>query len=540
MNRFQTNTLLRKRWFWGLLIFVLLASACVFIFWPFNEHKPGKPVFTTMFPLLVLWLTSAVIIVYVSCVPNHLQQLAKADIQEKRNRAIVNALPDMVFIIDRQGRYMDFSAPAYYQNLVNPEQFLLKKVSDFLSPSLAAETIGYIEKVLRSGESCIHYYRLEVGDQSRSYESRYVPHGKDDVMVLVRDVTEMKKIEQRLRESESKYRTLVDLATDGIFIANFHGNILVVNPAGCKLLQYTETELLAMRFHDLAVAEELLIMPFKLAEITSGKTITAERKMKRKDGRVVDVEVSAKLIAPNKILSFVRDITERKQAENELLRSREQLRQLTHYMERIHEEERSTISKEIHEELGQQLAVLKMDLSQFGKKLEPADPRLNSHYKQIHGSINNMIETVRKISFRLRPGMLDDIGLIATLAWYCEDFSRQTGTRISFDSDITDDKFPQELGTGLFRICQESLVNAVSDAEATKIEVSVRQQKHQLVLIIEDNGKGFDPSQDRHLKTPGIRFMMERASKINCSYQIDSFPGRGTRVEVSIPLNNRD
>jgi PAS domain S-box-containing protein len=540
MNRFQTNILLRKRWFWALLIFILLASCCVFVFLPFSEHQPIKLVFATGFPLLMLWATSAVLIIYVSCVPNHLQRLVKADIQAKRNSAIIDALPDMVFIITREGRYIDFIASVYYQNLVSPEQFLLKKVSDFLSPSLAAETIGYIEKVLQSGESCIHYYRLEVGDQSRSYESRYVPHGKDDVMALVRDVTEMKKTEQRLRESESKYRTLVDLATDGIFIANFQGYILVVNPAGCKLLQYTETELLKMRFHDLAVAEELLIMPFKLAEIASGKTITAERKLKRKDGRVIDVEIAARLIAPNKVLSFVRDITERKQAETELLRSREQLRQLTHYMERIHEEERLTISKEIHEELGQQLAVLKMDLSQFGKKLEPADLRLNSYYKEIHGSINSMIETVRKISFRLRPGMLDDIGLIATLAWYCEDFSRETGIRTSFDSDITDDKFPQGLGTSLFRICQDSLVNVARHAEATKIEVSVKQQKHQLVLIIEDNGKGFDPSQDRQVKTPAIRFMMERASKINGAYQIDSFPGRGTRVEVSIPLSNPD
>ncbi|HET6995649.1 MAG TPA: PAS domain S-box protein, partial [Chitinophagaceae bacterium] len=314
--------MLQKPWLWGLLVSILLATSCIIIFWPFSEHS-------TMFPLLVLWITSAVIIVYVSCVPDHLQRLAKTERLEKRNRAIVDALPDMVFIINREGRYIDFNASADYHNLVNPEQFLSKKVSDFLSPSLAAETMAYIENVLQCGEPSIHYYRLEVGEQSRSYESRYVLHGKDDVMVLVRDVTDMKKIEQRLRESESKYRTLVDLATDGIFIANFQGNILVVNPAGCKLSQYTETELLKMRFHDLAVAEELMIMPFKLAEIASGKTVTAERKMKGKDGRIIDVEVAARLIAPNKVLSFVRDITERKQAENELLRSKEHLRQLT-------------------------------------------------------------------------------------------------------------------------------------------------------------------------------------------------------------------
>src|SRR6185503_20486352 len=218
--------------------------------------------------------------------------------------------------------------------------------------------------------------------------------------------------------------------------------------------QYTEDELLKMRFHDLAVADDLKVMPFKLAEIASGLTVTSERKMKRKDGQVIDVEIAARIIAPNRFLAFVRDISERKKAEQELLKSRESLRQLTDYIVNIREEERLNTAKEIHDQLGQQLAALKMDISKLGKKIRPGDADSIAEMHEVLEMINGMIETVRKIASDLRPGILDDIGLIATLDWYCRDFTRKTGTDTSFVSDITDDKFPQKLNITVFRILQ--------------------------------------------------------------------------------------
>jgi len=451
---------------------------------------------------------------------------------------MVSALPDMVFIIDRDGNYIDFNIPFSQQELVNPVNFLFKNVSDFLSESLAAQTVNYIRKVLETGESSSHHYQLEVADELRSYESRFVAHGKNDVMVLVRDITEMKNNEQNIRESESKYRTMFEQGVDSIFIGTFQGNILLINPAGCQISQYTEEELLKMRFHDLVDTAELETRPFQLVDLAAGKTVISERKMKRKDGQIIEVELSSRTIAPNRILCFVRDITERKKAQHELVASREYLRHLTNYIESLREAERLHISREMHEDLGQRLAVLKMDISRLSKKTAGAENPIQGGVHELLGSIDAMIEKVRKISFELRPGMLDDMGLMATLEWYCHDFTKRTGITASFQSEMPDERLSQELTISLFRIFQESLVNIARHAEAKNVDVSIRREVQQLVLTIRDNGKGFDLPASRQNKTLGIRIMTERAFKLNGTYNINSYPGRGTTVEVSVPFHS--
>ena len=412
---------------------------------------------------------------------------------------------------------------------------LSRKISDFLSESLAQETMGHIEKVLATGESFTHSYQLEVDDCIRSYESRFVPHDENAVMVLVRDTTDQKQKEQMILESECKYRTLVEQASDTIFIASLQGNFLVVNPAGCRMSQYSEKELLSMRFHDLALEDELMIKPFQLAEIASGMTIVSERKMKRKDGKVIDVEVSARLIAPNRLLAFVRDISERKKAEKELINSRENLRQLTNYIADAREMQRLTIAREIHDHLGQQLAVLKMNLSRLGKNVSP-EHSLQTNMDDLIDTINQMVDKVRNISLDLRPGMLDDIGLVATIEWYCEDFAKRSGIDTSFETDIIHEKIGQEITVNLFRIFQESLINVTAHAEASKVSVSLKRHHQNLLLIIHDNGKGMQPKDTSTNKTLGIRFMMERALMLNGHYRINSIPGNGTLVEVELPF----
>jgi len=542
MSKFKINILLAKPWIPALFISLLLASACFCIAWLLNDNRFPGTVISIGLPVLMLCAVGTTLLLYKSQTPTRVQKLvldrtAELDKSEQRNKAIVNALPDMVLVIDRDGRYTDFTNPPGYPTLADPGYFISRKVSDILPGPLAREAMTYIEKVLQTGKISSHSYQIEIDGVIRSYESRYVPYRKDDVMVLVRDTTESKLAEQRTTESEYQYRTLVEQATDSIFIANFQGSFLVVNPAACKMSAYTEEELLGMRFHDLVIPDELKAMPFRLADIASGKTLTSERKIRTKDGRIIDVEIAARITAPNSFLAFVRDITERKNAENELLKSRESLRMLTNYIANIREEERLKLAKEIHDELGQQLTVLKMDVSVFGKKITAKDAVFDTGINEMLGSINSMIQLVRKITSELRPGMLDDIGLSATMEWYCDDFSKRTGIKTSFISDIPDDKFTEKLNINIFRIFQESLVNVEKHSGAQKADVSVAWRGQQLIVLIEDNGKGFDSSLVTQDRTLGIQVMKERAMMMNGTYTINSIPGRGTVVEVSIPAN---
>jgi PAS domain S-box-containing protein len=507
---------------------------------PVNGYKALSASMPMMALALIVCMTTGMFAAHLSRMPARLQQkvaeqTAELERNEKRNRAILNALPDIYFVIDRNGNYIDFNQPPG-MDVIRREQVISKQMSDVLPEALAAEAMIYLEKALNSVDVHTHSYHVTVKDETRSYEARYVAQSQNEVLVLVRDTTESKLAEAKVRDSELKYRTLVEQASDGIFIADFRGNFIIINPAGCRMSQYTEEELLKMRIHDLAVPSDIQAMPFKFSEILEGKTVNSERKMVRKDGSVIVVEITAKIIAPNRFLSFIRDITERKKVEIELIRSRENLRELSNHIESIREEERLHIAREIHDELGQQLTVLKMDVARVDKRLAEEKTEMTADTQKILGSINKMVDTVRKISSELRPGMIDDLGLIEALDWYCHDFGKRFGLKTNFTSNIEDPNLSKKITIGIFRILQESLTNVARHAEATKVDVTFIKQGEQLILLIEDNGKGFDPKATREKKTLGIIGMQERAIMINGSYQVNSTPGKGTIIEVSVNL----
>jgi len=491
---------------------------------------------------LLLSLLGGYFTAYVIKKPAELQKLvlertAELDQSEKRNKAIINALPDLVLIIDKENRFSDFSKPKEMQTYIPPELFIGKKVSDVLPAELAEKTIINKLKAITTGEVTTYSYQLKVGNEDHDYEARYVTHGKEEVLVLIRDITETKRAERMLKESEEKYRTLVEQASDGIFIADFKGRFIVVNPAGYKLSQYSEEELNSKTIYDFVFSEDLKEMPFQMDELAAGKTATSERRMRRKDGSVIDVEITARIIAQDRFLAFIRDITERKKVQQELLKSREDLRQLSNHLENIREEERMHIAREIHDELGQHLTVIKMDISRLGKKIA-GDEVLEKEVQEILEMINTIVATVRKISSELRPSMLDDLGLVAALEWYSRDFVKRTGIKTSFNSSVGEMDLPDKTKTGFFRIFQESLTNVARHSEATEVNTSLYSKDNKLYMVIHDNGKGFDAAETIGKRTLGLLGMKERALMMGGRFVVNSSLGSGTEIEVVVSLEN--
>lgn len=475
--------------------------------------------------------------------PSRLQKLVhertqELDRSERRNKAIVNALPDMILVLDGDDRIADYSNTMGNRTLMAPEDFMGKHLSEILPAELAEESLKYKKEALAKEEVLTHSYHLDIAGERHYYEARFAPLGKKDVLVLVREVTDNALASQRIKDSEVKYRTLVEQANDAIFIANLKGELMVVNPAASRISQYTAEELLCMKIHDLTVVEQLAKMPFQMDVIARGETATAERLLKRKDGSLIDVEISAKLIASDRFLAFVRDISRRKQVEKALLESREDLRKLSNHIENIREQERLHISREIHDELGQHLTVLKMDVSRLAKKFGSPDQPIQAEFQHILTAINDMVLAVRRISTELRPGLLDDLGINAAMEWYSQDFEKRTGIKAAFSNTVEESLLKKEWAIALFRIFQESLTNVARHSHATQVEISMAQEAGQLVLLIEDNGKGFDPEKAAEKKTLGILGMKERAMMLGGTYTIQSSSDKGTLVEVLIPLSN--
>jgi PAS domain S-box-containing protein len=235
------------------------------------------------------------------------------------------------------------------------------------------------------------------------------------------------------------------------------------------------------------------------------------------------------------------DITERKKAEEELLVSKDHLKQsyedirrLASNIENIREEEKIKIAREIHDELGQQLTGLKMDISWLGKKIDPKEAVLQKKLKEILHLLDETVKSIRRIASELRPGLLDDLGLIAAIEWQSQEFEKRSGIKVAFSSTGSDNAIPPRISTGL--IFQESLTNVARHAKAKTIAATLDLHADRGILQIKDDGIGFDVNEIENKKTLGLLGMKERTMMMGGQYEISSEPGRGATVLVKVPL----
>jgi signal transduction histidine kinase len=227
----------------------------------------------------------------------------------------------------------------------------------------------------------------------------------------------------------------------------------------------------------------------------------------------------------------------RQQAEMELQRSQELFRNLSAHLQVVREEERTRIARQIHDDLGQSLTALKIDLSWLNKRLANDQDRFREKLKSMVTLINETIETVHNVSADLRPGILDDFGLAAAIEWQAEEFQKRTGMecRTSLPSDESD--LSKEKSTNLFRIVQESLTNVIRHAKATKVEINLNVQDGILLLEIVDNGRGITKAAITNPKSFGLIGIKERVHSLGGEVNIVGAPNEGTRVIVKMPIS---
>lgn len=233
-------------------------------------------------------------------------------------------------------------------------------------------------------------------------------------------------------------------------------------------------------------------------------------------------------------LHMVHDITQRKSAENELRASRERLRSLSNHLQQGREEERKAISREIHDELGQVLATVQLGVSSLAE--EYRDHRhLAARIAGMEKLLGSAIRTIQRIATRLRPSILDDLGLAEAIRWHTAEFRARTGIACTVDILLTS-TIPCEVATEVFRIFQEALTNVMRHAAASRVDASLEERKGRLVLIIADDGRGITPDQLRDGGSLGITGMRERAYALGGRFRICRTQQRATVVIARLPL----
>ena len=232
------------------------------------------------------------------------------------------------------------------------------------------------------------------------------------------------------------------------------------------------------------------------------------------------------------------DITERKNAFEKLVKAETRIRNFATHLNHSLEEERATISREIHDELGQQLTALKMDIAWVLHKQTNTEEKVIAKFKEILQMSDGVINTIRRISSDLRPAVIDDLGLIAALEWKCNDFEEKTGLACHFVSTVKERKFETTFGINIYRILQETLTNVSRHAEAKSVSVSVSENKKELFLEIADDGKGISIENIQNGKTLGITGMKERATLLGGKLLIEGTKNKGTHTKLIVPLKN--
>lgn len=276
-------------------------------------------------------------------------------------------------------------------------------------------------------------------------------------------------------------------------------------------------------------------IPFIFVTGTLGEEVVIEMLKSGATDYVLKTRLSRLVPAVQRAMREAGDRAERRRTEERLKKSHEQLRALSMYLQHVREDERIRISRQVHDELGQALTGLKMDLYWLSSRVPKQLRSVREKTKTMSAHIDSTIQTVRRISTELRPGILDDLGLVPALEWQAAEFQKRTGVKCEVTSEVAEAILEEELNTAFFRIFQESLTNVVRHANATRVEVRLWEEAGNLWMEIRDNGRGISEAELSNTRSIGLLGMRERAALLSGELTLHGVAGEGTTVRVRIP-----
>lgn len=356
-----------------------------------------------------------------------------------------------------------------------------------------------------------------------------------------------KKSEERMRqalhESDNRYRQLIENISEGIVIQDKNHIITHANDKFLRMLGYSQHEVMGHPITSLLGEGWLRRDGRQGPKSEKDRWRSVEMAWNRKDGQRVFTILSPKPIYDKKgqfsgSVAVLTDITDRREAEIELRRSQEQLRSLSHHIQSVREKESKRIACEIHDVLGQHLTALRMDLAWLTYKIpfyKKEKENIIEKIRAMSGLIDETIRTVQKISAELRPGLLDDLGLLPAIEWLAQDF--QSRTKIKCRTEFYRDEIDldPDFATAIFRISQEALTNVARHAKATQVKICLKEENGALVLIIADNGQGIKKERIFAPSSLGLMGMRERVSAFGGELIIVGVPHKGTTLTATFP-----
>jgi PAS domain S-box-containing protein len=365
------------------------------------------------------------------------------------------------------------------------------------------------------------------------------------IVLFYRQTDERRASETALHSVQAQVGDIVDSAMDAIISVDESQRIVLYNPAAEKVFLWPAAAVLGQRL-DMLVPERFgAVHQDHIRQF--GRTGVTSRRMGdqtvltglRANGEEFPLEASISQHSEGgkKLFTVIlRDVTERTRADEALRRSREELRELSAAAHTVREQEQRRVAREIHDELGQSLTALKMDVAWMMGNLSAGSPSLGDKLSAMQAQLDATVAATRRISADLRPMMLDDLGLVPAAEWLAQNFSERTGIPCKLQIRPPDLEFAEPHASALYRILQESLTNVARHARANRVDIAIEQVDGDLKVTVRDDGRGFIPAEARTHKTYGLLGLRERTVLLGGETSIASEPGRGTTIEVRIPL----
>ncbi|HET6255944.1 MAG TPA: PAS domain S-box protein [Puia sp.] len=516
-----------------------------------------------------IFLFSLVFIGYITVLLNHRDLTTRQVRQEllaseERFRLMVESVKDYAIImLDTAGRVVSWNETATRISGYTAGEIMGKSNSVFYGPQeiKAGAPGSNLQRIINNDHTIREGWQLRK-DGTRYWAEvaataiRSAGGQLQGFAVVVRDLTANKQAQDKI----AYQARLMEDSSDAIFAVDAGYRFVSFNKAAEALYGYDEAEVTGRSITEVLrtpmsdetraeVREELLDVGY-----WKGLVVYHSRNKGPLD---IAVSISRTQDERGRIDGYImvcRDMTERLQAEAKLRQFNEELerlveektlelqvsntelRDLTSRLQRIREEERGAIAREIHDELGQQLTGLKMDLFWVSKRLDgQTSDQVRQKLRSTMSLLDETIQTVRRIATDLRPSILDDLGLIAAIEWQSQEFEKRAGIRTVFQSTVPEIEFPSDMAIGIFRICQESLTNVARHASASRVSITFDPVEGGVCMAISDDGNGLDPGRVNP-KTLGLIGMKERALMMGGRLEMGNGDTKGFRLAVTVPL----
>ena len=352
------------------------------------------------------------------------------------------------------------------------------------------------------------------------------------------DITENRRAECALKESEELYRTLFENTGTATSLAGEDMTIVLVNTEFEKLSGYSKKEIEGKKKLTEFIPSSELQMTLDYSRLTDNGSF--EVRFITRGNRIKNVIVTINRL-PNGTyrITSIKDITRIKKVEKDLKKSRERIGDLLDHVELVREEERKRIAGEIHDELGQLLTAINMDVVWLAKRIPAEQEAMQEKARSMRQTVEMTIQSVKRISAELRPHVLDNLGLSAAIEWQVRQIKEVTGIDCQFASSPADVSTEMDVSIALFRIFQEAITNAVRHSKASRIEVALKQTPLHIRLVVEDNGLGIKHSEIADAKSFGLISIKERARALGGDVEISGRPNKGTEITADIPLRKK-